>query len=63
MDILTRGRIVCIAILPRQIAGERREEIEQRPGDDNVVVDSNHGRYSHHGNSDSWREDVVVTVI
>lgn len=29
-----------VAVHPRQLAGERREQVEERPGDDDVIVET-----------------------
>lgn len=29
-----------VAVDPRQLSGERREQVEQRPGDDDVIIES-----------------------
>lgn len=51
-------RAVCtvprvVAIDPRQLGGERREQVEQRPGDDDVIVETHVQRDEDHREADT----------
>ena len=43
-----------MAALPWELRGERLEEVEEGPGDDDGVVQAHHGGHSQHAVAQAW---------